>query len=1004
MTTTQQVAQAITTFLNSGDLLESKQLVKQYALIFFSDAADDYFRALFETYRDDANTLALLTTKRDWLMSCRQDGIDLAFARLFLEMFPDPVSDTALRTLISATNEQDIQRLVTLQPDLLGEFQRVTVGAQLLQALLAEAQNADRSYDRSTRITIYRTALRLVDRRIDLETWAAINGELANALSTTPATEADLDESIALYRQALAVYESTATSELIGNALHNLGNALVNRINGDRNQNAADGLAYLRRALAIRDRATQPYLWAQTQCSIGHALMIDPVDAHTDRLEQAIDCFTQALEVLTVKQTPELWIYATRDLAETYRKRATGSRFDNLTQAVDLYQNIIVYGRAYLLDTELANMQERLTQASVALARESGRRDPNARSTTVVDDSEEGFVVQFDQRSWVLARSQSTLIMTIEEWLVDGSSVSTWEELITTDSWWGAHKLPFSGTLEAKRQSLQAKVLNGSFAWNVLHESSDEALYEWAISDDLAIEDQFELVRMIRGNSGLHLIHYAARGRLIEPVRDEWLARLKDAQIGMRRRIVPQATAPVSQSELDYLIEQLQADPPPTGIAHALDFYRSVRAQVDGVDNPALKAAIGFLAALYLLRTPHRSSEHIEVAIQALRRSLETYQREANPDLWTRSIHQLAHAFSIRTAGDHEQNLRQAAWGLETIIEVLASKGPSDDLIGVLHDYGNVCVELGTVAEPQRLPQAIEVFKTALEICPPDTRPEMWAELMLSLGDAYVQLSVSQEEAGYNQQAEEAYSKVIARFASDTNFRQVEVDHLGLLMGQAIMRLNQMDREGVPEPRVPAGFKDRETRGKVLYLRPLLSSGQLLYPNRFKDPASFVVQFDVEPETFTIEAALYRVLGPSLGFYTLGGRVEGFGGTRLFVLGGEGWQDAVKTQFATADLVIMLPHDSPGVKWEIEFLMSQQALPKCLFVMPPISPVYDVPDLWDGAVKIMRDSGLNAPPFNEQGSLFCLNAAGSVEESFPFEAIWDNTLFERIEHLLPRRT
>jgi hypothetical protein len=96
-----------------------------------------------------------------------------------------------------------------------------------------------------------------------------------------------------------------------------------------------------------------------------------------------------------------------------------------------------------------------------------------------------------------------------------------------------------------------------------------------------------------------------------------------------------------------------------------------------------------------------------------------------------------------------------------------------------------------------------------------------------------------------------------------------------------------------------------------------------------------------------------------------------------------------------------MPHDSPGLRWEIETLMGLRSIPKVLFLMPPESATFDARSLWKGAAAVMRDQGLALPEYRPDGLIFRLETAGSVAESIPFDTIWHDTLFARIEHLLP---
>jgi hypothetical protein len=124
---------------------------------------------------------------------------------------------------------------------------------------------------------------------------------------------------------------------------------------------------------------------------------------------------------------------------------------------------------------------------------------------------------------------------------------------------------------------------------------------------------------------------------------------------------------------------------------------------------------------------------------------------------------------------------------------------------------------------------------------------------------------------------------------------------------------------------------------------------------------------------------------------------------RASARGGEGWQDLVASMLAKADIILMLPHDSPGVRWEVEQIVAAHVLSKVVFIMPPAaSGGLDARELWKGAASMMRDYSFEIPPFQDDGLFFRLGESGRTVESFAFDVIWDNTLFQRLESLLPR--
>jgi hypothetical protein len=218
---------------------------------------------------------------------------------------------------------------------------------------------------------------------------------------------------------------------------------------------------------------------------------------------------------------------------------------------------------------------------------------------------------------------------------------------------------------------------------------------------------------------------------------------------------------------------------------------------------------------------------------------------------------------------------------------------------------------------------------------------------------------------------------------------------------RAISGIQSIDRLRSGSPIVPAKYLNRAKRGMLLYLRPLLSASSLQLPNRCVSGA-FEVGFEREPDQLTLEALLYRALGTELNFMSLGGRPEGYGGTRLMMAaGGEDWRSLLPTLDKTTDLIVMVPHVSEGVRWELEYVVRTGALSRTLFIMPPHSTDTDVEAMWSGAVAILEEHNLRPPNYRSQGAILRFGPDGSVAEEWDFDTLWKNTLLREIEHLLP---
>jgi hypothetical protein len=271
-------------------------------------------------------------------------------------------------------------------------------------------------------------------------------------------------------------------------------------------------------------------------------------------------------------------------------------------------------------------------------------------------------------------------------------------------------------------------------------------------------------------------------------------------------------------------------------------------------------------------------------------------------------------------------------------------------------------------------------LRRALEVLDRERRPQLWTRAATDLGHAKLAL-------GDREGARATWREVALRLTTEAHFAQGDVAEWTGWLNDVTGALRALDQDGLPRPRV----RLRPDRGRLLYLRPLVSSGSLRLANAFRDPGALEVQFDVEPETLTLEAALYRVLGPAFEFTTIGGAADGLGATRLFSAGGLGWQEQFDLMVRSATVIAMVPHDSPGVQWELEQLRGRGLLGRCLFIQPPGSA-----GLVTGGARLLARLGIGSPAYEPSGQLFRVDAGGSLRDVLPFEEVWAGTLAGRL--------
>jgi hypothetical protein len=131
---------------------------------------------------------------------------------------------------------------------------------------------------------------------------------------------------------------------------------------------------------------------------------------------------------------------------------------------------------------------------------------------------------QLDERKWKVVFEGSRSGNFVREYAPEGESAGKWTEFFTAQFLPGKQRRV---TPEAFAQGLETNLRNittGKLAWNVLHSSPVEMMYEWTLTKDHLRPDEQEIVRVIAGSEGLHVIHYATRKvPLADDARREWI-------------------------------------------------------------------------------------------------------------------------------------------------------------------------------------------------------------------------------------------------------------------------------------------------------------------------------------------------------------------------------------------------------------------------------------------------------------------------------------------------
>ena len=556
-----------------------------------------------------------------------------------------------------------------------------------------------------------------------------------------------------------------------------------------------------------------------------------------------------ALEELSPEQTHDAWLLATSDLADILLTARDGNRTGNLRRAIALLQPAIV--AAGEDDDAIVSLHRRLELAYQQLAVDRPAAESAAGLEVLCFKNLDG---------WFCGRRFQSQAQRLEEWLPEHDSLDDWRELITMEARWGAGAMPFRGLLVDKERHLRSHMTTGDFTFFPLSQTAHALIYVWSVEGDFAIEDQYELVQVRRGEDGLHFLHKAVRGKSLERDREaaaQWIERLQSAVLS--RPLGPpepvRGEAPeASNEEIQERISRL-ARPPDAPIDDPAGFLKEALSGVGRGSAPELYASLCVGAGLHLLRsetaispaeieeaknhfrepppdlkdcvsyavvtpTLRTSQQAIGAAIRSFRLALEIFTRDTRPEIWARSMTNLARAFFRRDPVGSRRNIMLARHGFEQAIEIYATRQMHDEFADILADLGRLHSRLGVIGDHAEYAAAIEYFSAALRIHTLQTHPLEWAEETFNLADVYRATAALTRDDAALREAESRYAAVVTAISSDDRFKigtaktmepdgQLRMGSANKLLGFATKELQYIDRTSIPEPRTRAGSSAR---------------------------------------------------------------------------------------------------------------------------------------------------------------------------------------------------
>jgi len=567
--------------------------------------------------------------------------------------------------------------------------------AELL-GIIGELKQPSDVFGMARRVQLCRRALELVPRSGNAKLWAALQGELGNSLlETVEGSRAEnLEEAIACYRDALEVMTRQALPVQWATARMNLGNAYLQRIRGERAENLEEAIACYRDALEVMTRQAMPVDWAQTTTNLGNAYSERVRGERAENLEEAIACYRDALEVMTRQALPVQWATTRMNLGNAYLQRIRGERAENLEQAIACYRDALEVMTRQALPVDWATA--RMNLGNAYLQRIRGDRAENLEEAIAC------------YRHALEVRTRQAMPV---EWARTTTNLGT----------------AYSDRIRGERaENLEEAIACYRDALEVM---TRQALpVDWAqTTTNLGTA----YAQRIRGERAENL--------------EQAIACYRDALEVMTRQALPVDWATTRMNLGNAYLQRIRGERA-ENLEEAISCYRDalevMTRQAMPVDWATTQMNLG---NAYRNRIRGERAENLEEAIARYRDALEVRTRQAMPVQWAATRGNLGNAYvsleaakrsggplrPVESVGERAENLEEAIACYRDALEVMTREALLEDHVRAQGNLARACLDLGRWGEAaQSLQSALDTCDTQLEIAlTPDGRSGVLREV-----------------------------------------------------------------------------------------------------------------------------------------------------------------------------------------------------------------------------------------------------------------------------------
>jgi hypothetical protein len=146
--------------------------------------------------------------------------------------------------------------------------------------------------------------------------------------------------------------------------------------------------------------------------------------------------------------------------------------------------------------------------------------------------AEEKVEPRFDSRKWKEVSSISNARERSADYIPENETADRWTEMVSIQISFAADKKKSLEDLTKLQETRLRNICTGTVTWNIISRGDTDLLYEWKLEKDHLRPNEQRIVRLIRGENGIHILRYATRKvPMPDAQRARWIELLKAAKV-----------------------------------------------------------------------------------------------------------------------------------------------------------------------------------------------------------------------------------------------------------------------------------------------------------------------------------------------------------------------------------------------------------------------------------------------------------------------------------------